>query len=359
MIGVAALWIIVLLLAGGFALDRVLTDARRRQFRQPARISSSTRMIGAVGDRPRRRGALQPPARRPALHRALFRALFPDQRRRRRHLPVALAVGPPAARSTTTTSTSKPHIYDSNEFSARTSSRCGSPSAMRSCPDRKSAGASRSRSRARSIDEQIREAALDALLELRCARRRPDHPRRAADASTACGRCGACGAKSQRSDRATKTRIGHEFPSEIRPLTEEINQLLAHSEAQAEEARRHAGNLAHALKTPLTVITNAATAHDRRPRRHGMPRSAGDAPPGRSPSRPRPRDRPARLGARAAWCGRASRRSSARSTGCTRTSRSTSPAITTRRSASSARTSTKCSAISSRMPPNMAAAGCS
>jgi signal transduction histidine kinase len=58
-----------------------------------------------------------------------------------------------------------------------------------------------------------------------------------------------------------KTRISDEFPSEIRPLTEEINQLLAHNEAQAEEARRHAGNLAHALKTPLTVITNAATAH--------------------------------------------------------------------------------------------------
>ena len=57
-----------------------------------------------------------------------------------------------------------------------------------------------------------------------------------------------------------KTRIGQDFPTEIRPLTEEINQLLAHSEEQAEEARRHAGNLAHALKTPLTVITNAATA---------------------------------------------------------------------------------------------------
>ena len=57
-----------------------------------------------------------------------------------------------------------------------------------------------------------------------------------------------------------KTRISDEFPAEVRPLTEEINQLLAHSEAQAEEARRHAGNLAHALKTPLTVITNAATA---------------------------------------------------------------------------------------------------
>jgi signal transduction histidine kinase len=57
-----------------------------------------------------------------------------------------------------------------------------------------------------------------------------------------------------------KTRVGRDFPAEIRPLTEEINQLLEHSEEQADEARRHAGNLAHALKTPLTVITNAATA---------------------------------------------------------------------------------------------------
>ena len=57
-----------------------------------------------------------------------------------------------------------------------------------------------------------------------------------------------------------KTRISDEFPNELHPLTDEINQLLAHNEAQADEARRHAGNLAHALKTPLTVITNAATA---------------------------------------------------------------------------------------------------
>jgi len=57
-----------------------------------------------------------------------------------------------------------------------------------------------------------------------------------------------------------KTRITEAFPNEVQPLTEEINQLLAHNEDQAEEARRHAGNLAHALKTPLTVITNAATA---------------------------------------------------------------------------------------------------
>jgi len=58
----------------------------------------------------------------------------------------------------------------------------------------------------------------------------------------------------------TQTRIAQDFPREVEPLVDEINELLAHSEAQAEEARRHAGNLAHALKTPLTVITNAATA---------------------------------------------------------------------------------------------------
>ena len=43
-------------------------------------------------------------------------------------------------------------------------------------------------------------------------------------------------------------------------MVEELNALLAHSDRQAEEARTHAGNLAHALKTPLTVLTNAATA---------------------------------------------------------------------------------------------------
>jgi signal transduction histidine kinase len=58
-----------------------------------------------------------------------------------------------------------------------------------------------------------------------------------------------------------KARIEERLPREIEPLTTELNALLEHNEVQAEEARRHAGNLAHALKTPLTVITNAATAH--------------------------------------------------------------------------------------------------
>lgn len=51
-----------------------------------------------------------------------------------------------------------------------------------------------------------------------------------------------------------------QLPEEVAPLVHELNGLLEHNEKQAEEAREHAGNLAHALKTPLTVIMNAATA---------------------------------------------------------------------------------------------------
>jgi signal transduction histidine kinase len=57
------------------------------------------------------------------------------------------------------------------------------------------------------------------------------------------------------------TRVDEPLPDELAPMVEELNGLIEHNETQAEEARRHAGNLAHALKTPLTVIMNAATAN--------------------------------------------------------------------------------------------------
>jgi signal transduction histidine kinase len=56
------------------------------------------------------------------------------------------------------------------------------------------------------------------------------------------------------------SRVTDPLPLEVQPLVTELNALLEHSERQAEEARTHAGNLAHALKTPLTVVMNAATA---------------------------------------------------------------------------------------------------
>ena len=56
------------------------------------------------------------------------------------------------------------------------------------------------------------------------------------------------------------TRIERAMPAEVAPMVEELNALVEHNDRQAQEARLHAGNLAHALKTPLSVIMNAAAA---------------------------------------------------------------------------------------------------
>jgi len=54
------------------------------------------------------------------------------------------------------------------------------------------------------------------------------------------------------------------FPREIRPLADEHNALLAHHERMAARARGAAGDLAHALKTPLSVVLAAAERRDSR-----------------------------------------------------------------------------------------------
>ena len=46
------------------------------------------------------------------------------------------------------------------------------------------------------------------------------------------------------------------FPLEVQPLVEEFNTVLAQNAEVVERARTQAGNLAHALKTPLSVIAN-------------------------------------------------------------------------------------------------------
>lgn len=48
------------------------------------------------------------------------------------------------------------------------------------------------------------------------------------------------------------------FPAEIQPLAENFNAVLSEQRRNVERARTLAGNLAHAVKTPLAVIINAA-----------------------------------------------------------------------------------------------------
>jgi signal transduction histidine kinase len=50
-------------------------------------------------------------------------------------------------------------------------------------------------------------------------------------------------------------RLSAEVPSEVRPLVEETNRLLEAQEKAIDAARARAGDLAHGLKTPLTVLS--------------------------------------------------------------------------------------------------------
>ncbi|MBL4748655.1 MAG: HAMP domain-containing histidine kinase [Magnetovibrio sp.] len=57
-------------------------------------------------------------------------------------------------------------------------------------------------------------------------------------------------------------RLTGRYPSEVEPLVADLNDLLDHNAQVIERARTHAGNLAHALKTPLAVLGNEADRFD-------------------------------------------------------------------------------------------------
>ncbi|WP_223477096.1 ATP-binding protein [Oricola indica] len=56
------------------------------------------------------------------------------------------------------------------------------------------------------------------------------------------------------------TSLKGRFPSEIQPLVDEMNALIDNNKRIVERARTQVGNLAHSLKTPLSVLVNEAGA---------------------------------------------------------------------------------------------------
>jgi len=60
--------------------------------------------------------------------------------------------------------------------------------------------------------------------------------------------------------RGARERIGGVYPTEVTPLVDELNLLIAANRDIVERARTQVGNLAHALKTPLSVLINEADA---------------------------------------------------------------------------------------------------
>lgn len=62
--------------------------------------------------------------------------------------------------------------------------------------------------------------------------------------------------------RGKAERLVNAYPTELAPLADELNALVAHNQDVVERQRTHVGNLAHALKTPLSVMAAEA---ERRP----------------------------------------------------------------------------------------------
>jgi signal transduction histidine kinase len=58
--------------------------------------------------------------------------------------------------------------------------------------------------------------------------------------------------------RGEATQLEGGFPTELQPLVNEFNHVLGANAAMVQRSRTQAGNLAHALHTPLAIMANAA-----------------------------------------------------------------------------------------------------
>jgi hypothetical protein len=57
--------------------------------------------------------------------------------------------------------------------------------------------------------------------------------------------------------RGRADRLSRSYPTELTPLADELNALMAHNQEVVERQRTHVGNLAHALKTPRSGTWSA------------------------------------------------------------------------------------------------------
>jgi signal transduction histidine kinase len=59
-------------------------------------------------------------------------------------------------------------------------------------------------------------------------------------------------------------KLPEDFPSEVQPLVDDLNNLIEINSQMLRRARAQAGNLAHGLKTPLAILTDEAYRLQRR-----------------------------------------------------------------------------------------------
>jgi hypothetical protein len=242
MIGMAAVWIAALLLIGGFGLDRILTRSFMDQFdNQLVFVLNSMIYASEIGPDGEVRFN-RPPADQRFIQP--YSGLYFQISGVGADTFASRSLWDRRLRVVDTHSDVKPHLYDSGEFGPNEPLRIVERDAI--LPGSTVRWRFQVAQSREAINQQIHRlrstliwsfTALGAGLLILAALQTIYGlwPLRRVRREVASIRSG------------EKSRVGGDFPTEIQPLTEEINQLLAHSEEQAEEARRHAGNLAHAL----------------------------------------------------------------------------------------------------------------
>ncbi len=254
MIGIAAAWIVILLFGGGFALDRVLNDAVTRNFDNQLEYVL-TAMIASAEIGPDGEVFLNRPLGDQRFLEPNSGLYWQISGKDHDDFP-SRSLWDRTLKADITHDDRKTHIYDSRQFPDEPLRLLERTIIL---PDSETKWLFQVAQSRDGLDAQIANirsilinsflilalgligmAALQTLYGL--------WPLRKIRIAIAAMRTG------------QQQRVVEPMPNEVTPMVDELNALLDHNEKQAEEARRHAGNLAHALKTPLTVIMNSATA---------------------------------------------------------------------------------------------------
>ena len=254
MIGIAAAWIVILLFGGGFALDRVLNDAVTRNFDNQLEYVL-TAMIASAEIGPDGEVFLNRPLGDQRFLEPNSGLYWQISGKGHDDFP-SRSLWDRTLESNITHDDRETHIYDSRQFPDEPLRVLERTIIL---PDSETKWLFQVAQSRDGLDAQITNirsilinsflilalgligmAALQTLYGL--------WPLRKIRIAIAAMRTG------------QQRRVVEPMPNEVTPMVDELNALLDHNEKQAEEARRHAGNLAHALKTPLTVIMNSATA---------------------------------------------------------------------------------------------------
>ena len=283
----AAAWTLVVLPVTAFLLLSLYRQAVERNFDARLNVYLTSLVASTTAE-----GAKTPTAPanlgEPAFTHSLLRLVLADQDARRRAAALHLGLAPRSATEAAEPRGRRPRP---------------DPDATRLCAG--SGGPAPARRRAR---DQARRRSIHSLFLCRCRRRGRDRarPRRVphdADRGTRRARARSRGGdlfqvrfglaplRAIRHDLAAirsgdAERLEGELPAEIRPLQQELNALIQSNREIVDRARTHVGNLAHALKTPLSVIYQRSAGEGRPARRQGH-RAGGDhAQPDHPSSRP-------------------------------------------------------------------------